>query len=104
MHSNEPAKPAKSMRSIEEESENCVYILECADGTFYTGWTNHLEERVKTHNAGKGAKYTRGRLPAVLVYSETYGTKSEALIREREIKKMTRKAKEALIRRGNGSE
>lgn len=104
MHSNEPTKSTKPTQPAETESENYVYILECADGTLYTGWTNHLEERVKTHNAGKGAKYTRGRLPAVLVYSERCGTKSEALIREREIKKMTHKGKEALIRRGNGSE
>lgn len=58
---------------------NYVYILRCADGSLYTGWTNDLEKRVKTHNAGKGAKYTKTRLPVELVYYEEYEEKGEAL-------------------------
>ncbi|MDY2628799.1 MAG: GIY-YIG nuclease family protein, partial [Lachnospiraceae bacterium] len=76
--------------------KNYVYILSCADGTFYTGWTTHLEERVKTHNQGKGAKYTRSRLPVKLLYWEEYSDKGEALRREAAIKKMSRKQKEEL--------
>lgn len=78
---------------------NYVYILSCADGTFYTGWTTHLEERVKTHNQGKGAKYTRSRLPVKLLYWEEYSDKGEALRREAAIKKMSRKQKEELVGR-----
>ncbi|MDD7389244.1 MAG: GIY-YIG nuclease family protein [Lachnospiraceae bacterium] len=79
--------------------KNYVYILSCADGTFYTGWTTHLEERVKTHNQGKGAKYTRSRLPVKLLYWEEYSDKGEALRREAAIKKMSRKQKEELVGR-----
>ena len=61
---------------------NYVYILRCADGSLYTGWTNDLEKRVKTHSAGKGAKYTKNRLPVELVYYEEYEEKGEALSRE----------------------
>lgn len=75
-----------------------VYILECKDGTLYTGYTNNLEKRVSTHNKGKGAKYTRGRLPVTLAYYEVYKTKSEALKREIEIKKCSRTQKMNLIR------
>jgi putative endonuclease len=64
----------------------------------YTGWTNNLDERIKTHNEGKGAKYTRSRLPVVLVYQETFDDKRVALKREFEIKKLTRAQKEKLIR------
>ena len=56
---------------------NYTYILECKDGTYYTGWTNNLEKRMKEHNEGKGAKYTRPRLPVELVYFETFDTKEE---------------------------
>ena len=68
-----------------------VYILRCRDESLYTGWTNDLEKRLEAHNSGKGAKYTRGRCPVTLVYSE-------ALHRECEIKKMTKTAKLALIK------
>jgi len=73
------------------------YILRCADGTFYTGWTNDVEARVKAHNAGVGARYTRGRQPVELVYYEACSSKVEACRREWEIKKLSRKQKEALI-------
>ena len=76
---------------------NYVYILRCADGSLYTGWTNDLEKRVKTHNAGKGAKYTKTRLPVELVYYEEYEEKGEALSREFSIKKLKKKTKEKLI-------
>lgn len=84
-----------------------VYILRCADGTLYTGYTDDPERRARVHNAGKGAKYTRSRLPVELVYREALGDKSAALRREREIKKLTRVQKLALIaaqNRGTGAE
>ena len=74
-----------------------VYILECSDTSLYTGYTNHLEKRINVHNSGKGAKYTRGRLPVKLVYSESYTTKSQALKRENEIKQLSRNEKNKLI-------
>ncbi len=76
---------------------NYVYILRCADGSLYTGWTNDLKKRVKTHNAGKGAKYTKTRLPVELVYYEEHEEKGEALSRELSIKKLKKTAKEKLI-------
>ncbi len=76
-----------------------VYILKCADGTLYTGTTNNVEKRVEAHNTGKtAAKYTRARRPVKLVYSEEVKTKSAALKREWEIKKMERIAKMELVR------
>ncbi len=77
-----------------------TYILECADGTYYTGYTNDIEKRVKTHNLGKGAKYTRGRTPVKVVYYEEYETMSEAMKRECSIKKLDRKHKEKLVADG----
>ncbi len=74
-----------------------VYMLSCADGSLYTGWTNDLAKRLDNHQAGKGAKYTRGRLPVTLAYYETYETESEARKRECAIKKLTRQQKEKLI-------
>lgn len=77
--------------------ENYTYILECSDGTYYTGWTNNIEKRLKSHNAGKGGKYTRVRRPVKLVYLEIYMTKQEAMSREAKIKQLSRKEKEQLI-------
>ena len=74
-----------------------TYIVECNDKTLYTGYTTDVEARIKTHNSGKGAKYTRSRLPVKLVYFEEYETKSEAMSREFAIKKMTRANKLKLI-------
>ena len=74
-----------------------VYILECSDGSFYTGISNNVEARINTHNASKGAKYTKSRLPVTLVFQENTLTKSESLRREIEIKKLTRKKKMELI-------
>ena len=76
---------------------NFVYILRCADGTLYTGWTNDLEKRLQTHAAGKGSKYTRSRLPVELVYTERYDAAREARSREWHIKRLTRAQKLALI-------
>lgn len=76
---------------------NYTYIVRCADDTLYTGWTNQIEKRIKTHNAGHGAKYTRSRLPVTLVYLEEYHKKEEAMRREVQIKKMCRKKKMELI-------
>lgn len=73
------------------------YIIECSDGTFYTGWTTDPERRVKTHNAGRGARYTRTRRPVKLVYLEPQPDKVSALKRERVIKTMTREKKQKLI-------
>lgn len=74
-----------------------VYIIKCSDETYYTGYTNNIEKRLKAHNEGKGAKYTRSRVPVELVYSESYENKGDALRREYAIKKLTRKQKEKLI-------
>lgn len=76
---------------------NYTYIVKCSDATFYTGWTNNLDKRLAGHNSGKGAKYTRGRGPVELVYSETFQTKEAAMRREREIKKLSRAEKIRLI-------
>ena len=79
--------------------ENYTYILRCADGSLYTGWTNDLSRRVAAHQAGKGGKYTRARLPVELVYYEQFGTKSEAMRREWEIKQLSREEKLKLIKK-----
>jgi putative endonuclease len=76
---------------------NYVYIVECSDGTFYTGWTNNLEKRLDMHSKGTGAKYTRGRGPVKLVYHETFDTKEAAMKREYQIKRLTRYEKILLI-------
>ena len=78
-------------------NENYTYILRCADGTYYCGWTNNLDRRLKAHNEGKGAKYTRSRRPVALVYYEAFSTKEEAMRREHEINQLPRKKKEELI-------
>jgi putative endonuclease len=77
---------------------NYTYILRCADGSLYTGWTTDLEGRLRAHNSGKGAKYTRSRLPVEIVYFETFETKSEAMSREWHLKRLSRAEKLALIK------
>jgi len=74
-----------------------VYVLSCVDDTFYTGYTTDVERRVAEHNAGEGAKYTRGRTPVELVHVETYDSRSAALSREYEIKQLSRPEKAALV-------
>lgn len=73
-----------------------AYLLRCADGSFYAGWTTDLEKRVRTHNSGKGAKYTRSRLPAELVYWECFSDRHQAMHREWELKQLTHDEKAAL--------
>ena len=77
---------------------NYTYILKCKDDSLYTGWTNDLKKRITSHNAGKGAKYTKARRPVELVYYEEFQTREEAMKREYAIKQLSRKAKEALIK------
>ena len=74
-----------------------LYIIRCGDGTLYTGITTDIEKRLEVHRAGKGAKYTRGRLPLDVVYRESCGTHSDALKREIAVKRMSRKEKEELL-------
>lgn len=81
---------------------NYVYIVECSDGTFYTGWTNNLVKRIDMHSKGIGAKYTRGRGPVKLRYYEVFEDKKDAMKRECEIKKLTRRAKLELINNCSG--
>ncbi len=79
--------------------DHFVYIIECAGGTLYTGYTTDVERRVEEHNAGEGAKYTRGRTPVTLRHVEAFNSRSEAMRREAEIKSWSRRAKLRLIRR-----
>ena len=74
-----------------------TYMLRCKDNTYYTGYTNDLEKRIKAHNEGKGAKYTKGRRPVELVYYEEYEDKHSAMRREWEIKQLAREEKEKMI-------
>ncbi|WP_128477041.1 GIY-YIG nuclease family protein [Halorussus pelagicus] len=76
-----------------------VYVIECADGSFYTGYTTDVERRVREHDRGEGAKYTRGRTPVELVHSERFESKSGAMSREYEIKQLSRRQKERLVER-----
>ena len=78
-------------------AESYTYILRCADGTLYTGWTNDIDKRIRAHAAGKGGKYTRSRLPVTLIYTEKHESKREAMSREWHIKRMTRQEKLELI-------
>ena len=91
----------------EMESVWYLYILRCADDTFYTGITTDVEKRLETHRSGKGAKYTRGRGPLELVYRECCSSHSEALKREIQVKRLSRQEKQSLIgtaeyQQGNG--
>ena len=72
-------------------------MVRCSDDSLYTGWTNNLENRVATHNSGKGAKYTRGRTPVELVYYEEFKTSSEAMKREYAIKQLSRREKLQMV-------
>lgn len=77
---------------------NYTYMVRCADGSLYTGWTNSLTKRLKAHNEEKkGARYTRAKRPVSLAYYEGFATQKEAMQRECEIKKMTRRQKDALM-------
>ena len=79
---------------------NYTYILKCSDNTLYTGWTNNLEKRIKDHNDGNGAKYTKARRPVELIYFEQFETKEEAMKREYAIKQLSRAEKLELSKKG----
>lgn len=87
----------RKMVSENQEEKNYMYLLRCADGSLYCGWTNHLEARVEAHNAGKGAKYTKSRRPVALVYWEVFDTKQQAMQREWAVKQLSRAEKLKLI-------
>lgn len=78
-------------------TDSYVYIVECSDGSLYTGWTNRPLQRIQAHSEGRGAKYTKGRGPVKLVYLEELVDKSAGLIREAKIKKLTKEKKQQLI-------
>ncbi|WP_409290914.1 GIY-YIG nuclease family protein [Peribacillus sp. SCS-37] len=83
-----------------ETSKHFFYVLQCRDGSFYAGYTNALEKRIKAHNDGKGAKYTRGRGPVRLIFSQEFEEKSDALKLEYRFKQLSRLKKETFIREG----
>lgn len=83
---------------------NYTYIVRCADNTLYTGWTNNIHKRIEAHNNGKGAKYTKSRLPVTLVYLEEHASKEQAMSREARIKQLSRKEKLDLIHAGKTGE
>ena len=80
-------------------NKNFTYIVECSDHTLYTGWTNDLKKRVRTHQEGKGGKYTHSHLPVELVYYETFEKKTDAMRREVEVKQLSKAEKENLVRK-----
>ncbi|MCM3570821.1 GIY-YIG nuclease family protein [Neobacillus mesonae] len=86
------------------ENNHYFYVLTCADGSLYGGYTNNLERRVKLHNEGKGAKYTRGRGPVTLTFSKSYETKTEAMRAEYQFKQLSRKQKLEYIVRETGED
>jgi putative endonuclease len=88
------------MSKIKRTGAHYVYIVECADGTYYTGYTPKLRRRIKLHNAGRGAKYTRDRRPVKLVWSKRYRYFKRAFKRERAIKGLSRDSKERLVTSG----
>ena len=83
---------------------NYAYLLLCVDGSLYAGWTNDLSRRLRAHNEGNGAKYTRGRRPVRLVYAESFETKEEAQRRECQIKKLRHQQKLSLMHKGQEQE
>lgn len=87
------------MQADSTDAAHYLYVIECADGTWYTGYTVDVAERVRTHNAGKGAKYTRSRLPVRLVAQAAFATKCEAMSAEYRFKRLSRPQKERLVRR-----
>ena len=86
---------------MEMTTDHLFYVLECKDGSYYAGYTNDLEKRIRVHNEGKGAKYTRARKPVRCIYHECFETKREAMQAEYRFKQLTRDAKERYIGKGN---
>lgn len=98
MSNKRKTRSVKRKRKIKPRRHDYhVYILSCADGTFYTGYTSDLNQRLKTHNSGRGAKYLKGKLPAQLAYAKRYRYYKLAILEERRIKQLTRKGKEKLV-------
>jgi putative endonuclease len=89
--------PPEREAPADEQERAYVYIVECCDGTLYTGWAKDVEARVKVHNAGRGARYTRSRRPVRLRYWESHPDRASAMRRERQIKRWSRARKLALI-------
>lgn len=88
---------------MDKANEHLFYVLECNDGSYYAGYTNDLEKRIRVHNEGKGAKYTRAKLPVRCIYKESFETKREAMQAEYQFKQLTRSAKERYMKKGQGS-
>ncbi|MCM3734189.1 GIY-YIG nuclease family protein [Fictibacillus nanhaiensis] len=88
---------------VNKNGNHFVYILECSDGTYYTGYTNEISQRLRKHEEGKGAKYTRGRGPLKLVFQQSFQTKQEAMRMEFAVKKLSRAEKERIIIEGSVS-
>jgi putative endonuclease len=89
---------------VPEDAGHYVYVVQCSDGSYYTGYTTDVERRVAEHNEGEGAKYTRGRRPVTLVHVESFEDQSSAMQREYAIKQLRRGAKETLVRDGDPPE
>ena len=93
-----PAKEDIIPGAMKRHGPYFVYIVQCVDGTYYTGYTNDLVGRLALHNSGRGAKYVRGKSPVALVYTKEYKYHKKVLQVERGIKKLTRSQKEKLVR------
>ena len=91
------ARARRALPPIPPAAVHYVYILRCADGTLYTGYTTDPERRLEEHNAGEGAKYTRGRTPVERVHLETFASQSKAMQREHAIKQLSRAEKKQLV-------
>ena len=89
---------------VPDETGHYVYVVQCSDGSYYTGYTTDVQRRVAEHNEGEGAKYTRGRRPVTLVHVESFEDQSRAMQREYAIKQLRRGAKETLVRDGDPPE
>ncbi|KXH86842.1 GIY-YIG nuclease family protein [Sporosarcina sp. HYO08] len=89
---------------MEKNAEHVFYVLECNDGSFYAGYTNNLEKRVRVHNEGKGARYTRAKLPVRCIYKEQFETKREAMQAEYRFKQLSRALKEQYVERGRSTD
>jgi putative endonuclease len=99
MHMDERPEPGRTGDIADSENPWMVYILECSDGSFYTGITNNIERRQQQHNEGTASRYTRSRRPVILRYQEICGSRSEALIRECSLRLLSRKEKVELVNR-----
>ena len=100
MSTYERPAPGRTGDIADSEKPWMVYILECSDGSFYTGVTNDMERRQQQHNDGTASRYTRSRRPVTVRYQEICGTRSQALIRECSLRLLSRKEKEELVNRG----